>query len=215
MSRRSWIALVSTVAGALLLCFGITACSASKAVFTSSYDLAGMLASNPRSVPKALESTGFKVAQSQETTWENEDLLYRPEQTNPATLTFGDLSAEDLSNGHVPGLAQLVFSSLPFADDRMVGIATNNLMDDTGFEKPFYNERMPDELSDSLVRRLVGRVDENKAPAAYWSIEVYQHQATDTDSHEYSSYYLTAWTEEAARNSESEWMQEALAAEKA
>lgn len=215
MSRRSWIALVGTVAGVLLLCFGITACSAPKAVFTSSYDLAGMLASNPRSIPKALENMGFEVAQSQETTWENEDFSCHPEQTNPTVLTFGGLSADDLANGRTPGLAQLVFGSFPFANDRRVGTASNNLMDDAGFEKPFYNERVPDEPSDSLVRRLVGRVDEDKAPAAYWSIEIYQHQATDTDPSEYSSYYLTAWTEEAARSSESEWMQEALATEKA
>ena len=215
MSHRSWTALVSIVACSLLLCFGVTACSAPKAVIDSAYDLAGMLASNPRSVPKALESMGFKVAQFQETAWENENLLYRSEQTTPTTLTFGDLSADDLANGRTPGLAQLVFSSLPFADDRMVGTTTNNLMDDAGFEKPFYNKRAPDEASDSLVRRLVGRVDEDKAPAAYWSIEIYQHQATDASPSEYSSYYLTAWTEEAAQNSENEWMQEALEAEKA
>lgn len=215
MSRRSWTALVGIAACSLLLCLGIAACSAPKAVFTSSYDLAGMLASNPRSIPKALESMGFEVAQSQETAWENEDLLYRPEQTMPVTLTFGGLSTDDLASGRVPGLAELYLGSFPFADDRMVGTTTNNLMDDAGFEKPFYNKRTPDELSDSLVRRLVGRIDEDKAPAAYWSISVYQHQPTDKNSHEYSSYYLTAWTEEAARNSENEWMQDALAAEKA
>ena len=215
MSRRSWTALVGIAICSLLLCLGVAACSTPKAVIDSAYDLAGMLASNPRSVPKALKSMGFEAAQFQETSWENENLSYFLEQTVPTTLTFGDLSTDDLAHGRAPGLAELYFGSLPFADDRMVGTTANNLMDDAGFEKPFYNKRAPDELSDSLVRRLVGRVDENKAPAVYWSISIYQHQPTDINSHEYSSYYLTAWTEEAARNSENEWMQEALAAEKA
>lgn len=215
MSRRSWTVLVGIAACSLLLCFGVAACSAPKAVIDSAYDLPGMLASNPRSVPKALESMGFEVARFQATTWENEDLSYFPEQTMPTSLTFGDLSVDDLASGRTPGLAQLAFGSLPFADDRMVGTTTNNLMDFTGFEKPFYNKRAPDELSDSLVRRLVGRVNEDKSPAAYWSIEVYQHQATDASPSEYSSYYLTAWTEKAARDSENEWMQEALATEHA
>ena len=213
MSRRSWTAFFSIIAAGLLLCFGIAACSTPKAVIDSAYDLAGMLASNPRSVPRALEDMGFKVAQFQNTAWESEDLLYRPEQTIPSTLSFGGLSTEDLASGRAPGMASLALSSFPFADDRMVGTSTNNLMDLAGFEKPFYNKRAPDEASGCLVRRLVGRVDEDKAPATYWSIEVYQHPATDTVPDGYSSYYLTAWTEEAAQNSESEWMQEALVTE--
>lgn len=215
MSRRFWSALVGIAACSLLLCFGITAYSAPKSVFTSSYDLAGMLASNPRTIPKALENMGFEAIQPEAIEWENKGLLDYPQGVDSASLTFDGISVQDLTNGRAPDVAQIALLNSPYADDRKVGTSTNNLMDFTGFEKPFYNERTPDEESDGLVRRLVGRIGENKAPAAYWSIEVYQHPATDAMPHEHTDYFLTAWTEEAARTSGNTWMQEALAAEKA
>lgn len=211
MSRRFWTALVSIPICALLLCFGVTSCSAPKAVFTSSYDLAGMLASNPRSIPEALERMDFKTIGPNANTWESEDLLTGPEQAGSASLSFDGLSAEDLSASHAPGRAELVFAGCPYADDRMVGVTTNHLMDRTGFEKPFYNVQTAAEQFDGTVRRLVGRIDEEKTPAAYWSIEIYQCTGTDASPRAYSDYHLAAWTEEAALASENTWMQEALA----
>ena len=215
MSRRSWTALIGIAACVLLLCAGFTACSAPKAVINSSYDLAGMLASNPRSVPEELKKMGFKTTQPRAIAWENEGLLDYPWGTTSASLNLSGLSAEDLHDGHVPSVAQLALNGSSLADDRQVGISTNNLMDFAEFEKPFYNERTLDEQSDGLVRRLVGRLEDDKAPAKYWSIEVYQHHPTDAMPYEFADYYLTAWTEEAARSSENEWMRDALATEKA
>ena len=215
MSRRSWTAFFSIIAAGLLLCFGIAACSTPKAVIDSAYDLAGMLASNPRGVPKALENMGFEAMQPEAIEWENKGLLDYPQGVDSASLTFDGISVQDLTNGRAPDVAQIALLNSSYVDDRKVGTSTNNLMDFTGFEKPFYNEQTPDEQSDGLVRRLVGHVDEDKVPAAYWSIEIYQHPATDTMPREHSDYFLTAWTEEAAQSSENAWMQEALAAEKA
>ena len=200
----------------LLAAFVITAamlCACSPGIVSSvssAYDVAGMLECDPKDLPDTLEEMGFKYSEGAPYgPWEASGPVEGQPECRSCCLMFYGSTPDLLREGNAPSQASFSFQYAPIVTEDEASSLGDDMLTRAGFSEPFYTDRVENTRFGRVDLYRVGRVD-GEGPAAYWTLWI------DIDEEfGYTTYMISAYTENAARNDTSSPIAEALAAENA
>lgn len=196
---------VVLLATAVAIVMALGACRAvTSGAVSSAYDVAGMLACDPKDLPGALSQLGFTYHEGVPYgIWKTDEPVEGQPECRSNCLMLGGASPDLPSSGNAPSEASFSFQYAPVVSEEESNAIGDDMLERAGLRDPFYTDRVEDEESGRVRLYRVGRI-EGEGPAAYWMLLI----GIDEDFG-YTTYILSAYTEAAADS----LPDEALAAE--
>ncbi|WP_273445877.1 hypothetical protein [Thermophilibacter provencensis] len=197
--------LVVLLAAVVAIVMTLGACQAvTSGTVSSAYDVAGMLACDPKDLPGALSKLGFTYSVGVPYgSWQTSEPVEGQPECRSNSLMLGGTSPDLLSAGNAPSEASFSFQYAPVVSEEESNAIGDDMLNRAGLRDPFYTDRVEDEEFGRVRLYRVGRI-EGEGPAAYWMLLI----GIDEDFG-YTTYILSAYTEAAVDS----LPDEALAAE--
>lgn len=197
--------LVVLLAAAVAVVSALCACRAGAgATVSSAYDVAGMLACDPKDLPGSLSQLGFTYSEGVPYgSWQTDEPVEGQPECRFNSLMLGGTTPDLLSGGNAPSMASFSFQYAPIVSEDEANAIGDDMLDHAGLGDPFYTDRAEDEGSNRVQLHRMGRI-EGEGPAAYWTLWINIDKGFG-----YTTYAVSAYTEEAAASLPAE----ALAAE--
>ncbi len=209
MTRRAHrLVLLAALA---VVVVALCACSPdSGTTVASAYDVAGMLACDPKNLPSALEQLGFSYSDGAPYgSWQTDEPVEGQPECRFNSLMLGGSTPELLNSGSSPEQASFSLQYAPVVSEDEANEIGGDMLERAGFSDPFYTDRVEDMKFGLVNLYRVGRV-EGEGPATYWTLWININKDFG-----YTTYMVSAYTEEVAREATSSPLVEALAVEDA